>query len=246
MNTIKNIIWHFLFISTLLLLFPLSSFSIDEETAGKPTIALINRVIEIVERSASEIEWEIAKIGDLLNSGDIIKTGASSFSLVRFYDNSLLRVRELSEIIVYADRDLEAYHRNIEVKRGAIGFDINKKEIDRFQFSTPSSVASIRGSTGSVIVLPNEFDILLMITGMATLRNLLTDQELEVIGGEIAFSSSDGTLEKRPFTPEDLKLYGDSESTRDRRRRKLEIRTRDDLGNLNTIIIEYEEDENDK
>jgi hypothetical protein len=75
----------------------------------------------------------------------MIKTGPASFSLVRFYDNSLLRIRELSEVTVFADRDREAYHRNIQIERGTVSFDVRKQESDRFEFSTPTSVASIRG-----------------------------------------------------------------------------------------------------
>jgi hypothetical protein len=210
----------------------------------RPTIALVNRVVQIVERRSPEIEWRAAKIGDLLNSGDVIKTGPASFSLVRFYDNSLLRIRELTEIIVYADRDRSAYHRNIQVDRGGVGFDVRKQEADRFEFSTPTSVASIRGSSGSFTIVPGESDVLLMSTGRALLRNLLSGEELDVIGGEIAFSHSDGSLDKRSVNQDDLDRFGDesTEGAKERRKRILELRTKDEAGNPHKVIIEFEED----
>ena len=245
MNIHPRSIPIFILLSICSSLVPFTTTAIGEEHELHPTIALINRVVEMVERRAPDIEWQSAKIGDLLHSGDLVKTGLSSFSLVRFYDNSLLRIRELSEVIIYANRDPEAYHRNIEIKRGIIGFEINKQEVDRFQFTTPSSVASIRGSTGTVAVLPNEFDVLLMLTGNAILRNIVTGRELEVTGGEIAFSYPDGTIEKREVTADEVNRYSDSQIDINRRRRRLEIRTRDDGGSSRRIIIEYEEDETD-
>lgn len=214
----------------------------------RPTIALVNRVVEIVNRRTTGTDWREAKIGDLLNSGDIIKTGPASFSLVRFYDNSLLRIRELSEVTVYADRDREHYHRAIRVDGGSVSFDVQKKDTDRFDFSTPTSVASIRGSTGLLIVSFQEPDILLLVTGLATLLNSITGEEIELTGGEIGFSFGDGSLEKRTLTEEDFKRYGtlqDDIPGTERQQRILEIRTIDENGNPQTIIIEYEEDRKD-
>ncbi|GEM_PF-272843 len=223
----------------------------NENNDERPTIALVNRVVEIVERRSPEIDWQTAKIGDLLNSGDIVKTGAGSFSLIRFYDNSLLRVRELSEVTVYADRDRDNYHRDIEVDEGSVSFDVRKKEADRFEFSTPTSVASIRGSTGILIVRPGQADVLLMVTGLAMFLNRITGEEIEVYGGEIAFSFSDGNLEKRELTDDDLEEYGEpgdelDDTPGERQQRTIEIRTMDEDGNPRTLIIEYEEDKTDQ
>jgi hypothetical protein len=227
-----------------------------DEDAGndRPTIALVNRVVQIVERRTPQIDWREARIGDLLNSGDVVKTGPASFSLIRFYDNSLLRIRELSEVIVFADRDREAYHRNIQLEQGSVGFDVRKQDADRFEFSTPTSVASIRGSRGTFTVASGMPDVLLMATGNAVLRNVLSGNEIEVTGGEIGFSFTDGSLEKRDITPEDEEQYGegagDREGTNDRapvrERNVLEIRTQDEDGNERTIIIEYEEDKTEE
>jgi len=217
----------------------------------RPTIALVNRVVEIVERRSPEVDWQPANIGDLLNSGDIVKTGEDSFSLIRFYDNSLLRIRELSEVRVYAERDRENYHRDIEIDEGAVGFDISKKESDRFEFSTPTSVASIRGSTGILIVRPDSPDIFLLVTGLAHLLNLISGEDIEINSGEIVFSFPDGTMEKREITESDLEEYGNPddelyETPVERQQRTIEIRTIDEDGNARTIIIEYEEDKTDQ
>jgi hypothetical protein len=230
---------------------PNRALSDDTQTNDdRPTVALVNRVVEIVERRAPAIDWRQAKIGDLLNSGDMIKTGPASFSLVRFYDNSLLRIRELSEVTVFADRDREAYHRNIQIERGTVSFDVRKQESDRFEFSTPTSVASIRGSSGILSVEPENPTVLLMVTGFAILRNLLSGEEVNVTGGQIAFSFPDGGIQIRDITEDDLDQYGDvtDETGKDieRQRRTLEIRTTDEDGNPRRLIIEFEEDKKDQ
>jgi len=248
----KNLLYVTLFLSfCLVLLGDQARAEENERNDNRATIALVNRVVEIVERRTPEIDWQQAKIGDLLNSGDVVKTGENSFSLIRFYDNSLLRIRELSEVTVYADRDRENYHRNIEVEGGSVSFDVRKKESDRFEFSTPTSVASIRGSSGIFIARLNDMDILLMATGLATFLNQITGEEISVNGGEIAFSFPDGTLEKREITQDDWDEYGDpgdeiEETPVERQQRTLEIRAIDEDGNPRTIIIEYEENIEDR
>lgn len=241
-------------IVVLLSIYGLPIDRVDAKTGNsgneRPTIALVNRVVEIVQRKSTELDWKEAKIGDLLNSGDVIRTGPASFSLVRFYDNSLLRIRELSEVTVYADRDRESYHRNIHVDEGSVSFDVRKKESDRFEFSTPTSVASIRGSTGVFIVTLNEPDVLLMVTGLAFLINQITGEEIEIAGGEIGFSYHDGRLEKREITNDDLEKYGgvngEVDSSPERQRRTIEIDVIGEDGTLHTIVIELEEESQDR
>jgi hypothetical protein len=205
----------------------------------RPTIALVNRVVEVVERRTNGVEWTKAKIGDLLISGDVVKTGPQSFSLIRFYDNSLLRIQEFSEVTIYSDRDKNHYHRNIEVGKGSIGFDVRKEERDRFEFSTATSVASIRGSSGLFSTVSDGGDVLLMTSGSAVLKNTHTGKEVAVRGGEIAFSRADGSLDKRDISQHDIQQYGASLGEtgihRDRRQpRTIEIRVMDEHGNVYT------------
>lgn len=205
----------------------------------RPTIALVNRVVEVVERRTNGVEWTNAKIGDLLTSGDIMKTGPKSFSLVRFYDNSLLRIQELSEVTIFSDRDKNHYHRHIEVGKGSIGFDVRKEERDRFEFSTVTSVASIRGSSGLFSIVPADGDVLLMTSGLAVMKNTYTGEEIAVRGGEIAFSRADGSLRKRDINQDDIQRYGVTLSKKDvhregRQTRTIEIRVMDEHGNVYT------------
>ena len=205
----------------------------------RPTIALVNRVVEVVERRTNGVEWTNAKIGDLLTSGDVVKTGPQSFSLIRFYDNSLLRIQELSEVTIYSDRDKNHYHRHIEVGKGAIGFDVRKEERDRFEFSTATSVASIRGSSGLFSMLSAGGDVLLMTSGLAVMKNTQTGEEITVRGGEIAFSRADGSLRKRDINQNDIQQYGlslgDTGIQRQGRQpRTIEIRVMDEQGNVYT------------
>lgn len=205
----------------------------------RPTIALVNRVVEVVERRTNGVEWTNAKIGDLLTSGDVVKTGPQSFSLIRFYDNSLLRIQELSEVTIFSDRDKNHYHRNIEVGKGSVGFDVRKEERDRFEFSTVTSVASIRGSSGLFSILPTGGDVLLMTSGLAVMKNTNTGEEIAVRGGEIAFSRVDGSLRKRDINQDDIQQYGISLSDRGiqrqpRQPRTIDIRVMDEQGNVYT------------
>jgi hypothetical protein len=71
-----------------------------------------------------------------------------------------------------------------------------------------------------------------MVTGFAILRNLLSGEEVNVTGGQIAFSFPDGGIQIRDITEDDLDQYGDvtdetgKDIERQRRRSRSEPRTR--------------------
>lgn len=115
-------------------------------------IALVKKVHKDVNyrKNADQSEWEKAIIGLILSDGNEIKTGVKSLALILFTDGSgLLRVRENSILHIYGEKKDKKLNKDAFIQKGLIGFDVNKQsEDEEFKFTTPTVVASIRGTSG--------------------------------------------------------------------------------------------------
>src|SRR5436189_5516189 len=64
------------------------------------TVALITKIVQDVARKSPPEDWMKAAKGDPLISGNQVKTGSRSLAIVKFIDNSIIRVREHSELTI--------------------------------------------------------------------------------------------------------------------------------------------------
>lgn len=146
------------FIAAILLPF-LLAFTLGEKnnngqklSPSENPIALVKKVHKDVRyrKTAEQSEWEKAIIGLVLKDGNEIKTGNKSLALILFTDGSgLLRVRENSILHIYGEKKDKKLNKDAFIQKGLIGFDINKQsEDEEFKFTTPTVVASIRGTSG--------------------------------------------------------------------------------------------------
>lgn len=146
---------------TLLIMVPfLMAFNSGEEKSGsnegtkspdKKIIAQVIRIFkDVTKKTSEEPEWVIAKKGDPLEDGGEVKTGFKSLAIVVFTDGSgTLRVRENSILHIYGEQHGKSMNKNTFIQKGLIGFDVNKQAADEeFKFTTPTVVASIRGTNG--------------------------------------------------------------------------------------------------
>jgi hypothetical protein len=168
------------------------------------SIALVSKVIQSVEhKEAGGDQWAPAKRGEVLTSGERVKTGEKSIAVIKFKDNSMLRVRELTEVLLNGVVDGKAFLKSTEVQKGVIGFNIKKQQKgEEFRFSSPTSVASIRGTSGQ-FGATDSADKLVVLEGLVRLMNKSSSRELDVEEGWTGISYPSGKLEKRPSTPDE-------------------------------------------
>lgn len=117
---------------------------------GTP-VALIKKFVkDVTYKKDAASDWATAKTGKLLQDGGEVKTGSKSLALVLFTDDSgLLRVRENSVLHIYGQKENQKMNKNTFVQKGLVGFDVKKQsENEEFKFTTPTVVASIRGTGG--------------------------------------------------------------------------------------------------
>ncbi|MFN0157739.1 MAG: FecR domain-containing protein [Bacteroidota bacterium] len=208
--------------------------------AEPPTgsVALVSKVILDVSRKESDKTWQTAKRGETLSTGDKVKTGEKSLAVIKFKDNSLVRVRERSELTVTGEVNRGAFSKSVNMEKGVVGFNIKKQQTDEeFRFTSPTSVASIRG-TGGQFTSSAAADTLTVIEGLVRLTNKLSSEFVDVGAGFTGISNPNGSVEARPATPEEQQAALEASKISDQENR-LEFEFRDGQGNRKMLKIEY-------
>ncbi len=170
----------------------------------QPAVAVVCKVVREVSYREAFKDWQIARRGATLSSGDRIRTGENSVAVVKFKDRSLVLVRERSILTITGTTNGSLFTKSVDVENGAAGFNINKQRSnEEFRFSSPTSVASIRG-TGGQFVASALSDTLTLIEGEVVLTNLRSYRSVNVQAGYTGISHSDGRIFVRIASPEEL------------------------------------------
>ena len=182
----------------------------------KQPIATIFKPIGNVTYKTGDKDWAKAKPAIPLLSGDLVRTDENSFAIVKFLENSILRVQEKSEVTISGEiTQKKEFSKNVYLERGSLGFQVKHRPNEKFEFSTPTSVASIRGTGGLLIAGSDSNDVLILGTGVVQFRNLLSNFIATVKAGQTAFSFTDGTIKVTQTTPEEQRMLqgGNEDST---------------------------------
>ena len=208
------------------------------ETNG---VAIVKKAYNDVQKEAHNGKTEKAQISTPLFSEDRLKTGRKAFALVKFTeDNSIIRMREQAVLTIKSGGLRNSTLKEAFLEMGGIGFEVSKQlNNQQFQLTSPTSVASIRGTKGKWCRSEHS-DTLILIEGKVLLKNRLSNKEVEMDGGSIGFSNDDGTIEKREATEDELADAVRFAST-DESRRQMKIDMKDPKGTKKTLKLDYKE-----
>lgn len=172
---------------------------------NKP-IAIIYKPVGTVDFLKDGKDWTKAAAATPLTTGDRVKTGENSFVIIKFIENSILRLQEKSEITIHGELSAnKEFSKNVHLERGQLGFDVKKQVNEKFEFSTPTSVASIRGTEGLLINGGDSADVLILGMGVVVFTNTVSNNSVNVNGGQTGYSYANGTIVVKQTTPEELK-----------------------------------------
>ncbi len=206
--------------------------------ADSKNVALFWIIKNNVEKSAEGgKDWKSAKKGELIYDNDVVRTQKDAFALIKFNDTSTLRVGPSSEVEVYGENTPSSTN----IKTGEVGFNMAKQKDKPFQFTTPTAVASIRGTEGFFAVQINGTDFLTIIEGLVRLSNRFSNDTVDVGAGETGESSGDGKISVHKSTQDDLNrlsqlnnLFG--------QKHELKMQYRGSDGQMHEIIIETQQE----
>lgn len=167
--------------------------------------AYIIKVVRDVERK-STTGWSKAITTDQLKSGQEVRTGEKSFAMIRFSDESKVAVREKSIITIAGQmQGRQIVDRDVYIEKGRVSFGVKKQQTEQFRFTSPISVASIRGTEGGTGFDPaaGEADITIIV-GSAEFRNTRSNRSMTVGAGETGKADTSGNVGKDRANQEDL------------------------------------------
>jgi hypothetical protein len=152
----------------------------------KPIAAYIIKVVKDVERrSSSTTGWSKALLLSELKAGYEVRTQDKSFAMIKFADESKVAVREKSIITISGEvQGGKILNRDVYIERGRTSFEIKKQQTEEFRFTSPISVASIRGTLGGTGFDPGEnLADITIITGVAEFSSSRTGCKVDVRAG---------------------------------------------------------------
>jgi hypothetical protein len=214
--------------------------------------ATVIKVVKSVDKKSPTSGWQKALLADQLHSGYELRTEQGSFAMIKFPDETKIIVRQNSIVSVKAKvQGRQVLDRSIYMPRGSVAFDVKKQATEQFRFSSPISVASIRGTQGGYSSGADSVDQLIINEGLATLTNLLSHLSQDVSTGQIGITYGNGQINVNKSTPDQqeqgnigntgLGDQGGNQGGTQKTKRQIRIPGEDKDGHKKTIIFEWEE-----
>lgn len=173
----------------------------------KPIAAYIIKVVKDVERRSGKTEgWSKALALAELKAGYEVRTQEGSLALIKFADESKVTVRPKSILTIQGEvQGGKILNRDIYIERGRTLFDIKKQKEEQFRFTSPISVASIRGTEGGTGFDPSfNFADIVIITGFAEFSSSRTGCQVQVRAGMSGYIDSTGACRADTATTRQL------------------------------------------
>lgn len=167
--------------------------------------AIVLKVIQDVKHKKPTTDWLQTKPATQLETADQLRTGDKSIAVVRFVDGSSLRVRENTTITIFADKKDRGLIKKTKIDVGKMRFDVEKQQDeDEFIITTPTAVATIRGTSGFVNVDENGQTLLVVETGIVDVRALVGAQQAGTVeAGNSSFINREGNVQINPSTEQE-------------------------------------------
>ncbi len=200
-------------LSFVVLLATAQSIALSSPAAdSKKPIATVFKPVGTVEYQTAGKGWTKATPAIPLYPGDRVRTAENSFVIIKFLENSILRVQQKTEITINGEISADKeFSKNVNVRYGQLGFNVQKHANEKFEFTTPTSVASIRGTQGALTSTDSSFQLILG-SGVVVVTNLFSNQNITVNGGQMAISLANGQLNVKQATQEELNQMNQSTS----------------------------------
>lgn len=183
----------------------------SETKSPAADVAVVVKVVKDVQTKSEQSAFKVAQRGQNLNSGDAVKTGEKSFSILKFLDGSVIRVQENSEIKVRGEKDGAKLEKSVDINLGKLGFNVKQRPGEQFRFTSPTSVASIKGTNGAYTSDGNGSSLTIS-EGNGEFETK-DGKKFQVGAGETAFVTTTGESGKRPASQTELSNASTSTKT---------------------------------
>ena len=134
------------------------------------------------------------KRGKQINDKDWVRTKDDGYIALMFIDDkTLLKIRENSELEIKAVRSGAGLDKSIQMAFGKVKAEISPQLSGVFTIATPTSVASVKGTTLYIVSTPDG-DQIIVTDGTVEVTNNESGQTVTVTVGQTVTSNPDGTI----------------------------------------------------
>ena len=181
---------------------------------------------------------QVLKPGSPLSHQDKIKTGKNGYiALMYLDDKTVVKILGNSDLTISGDRSGNKINKSLDIKYGKIAANVKPQKGKEFRISTPTSVASVKGTEFAIQSDPSSGDSFTLIEGLIQVTNSITGESTQVQEGETAISTPDGSLNVAETTNDDL--YGFEEASIEPPTQELRFEVEDENGNIKEILIKF-------
>ena len=209
------------------ILFPSSKVAIAIKTKGD---------VSIIYKGLNSAQ--VLKPGSPLSHQDKIKTGKNGYiALMYLDDKTVVKMLGNSDLTIMGDRSGNKINKSLDIKYGRVAANVKPQKGKEFRISTPTSVASVKGTEFTIQSDPSTGDSFTLIEGLIEVTNSITGESTEVQEGETATSTPDGSLDVAETTNDDLD--GFEEASIDPPTQELRFEVENENGNIKEILIKF-------
>lgn len=142
-------------------------------------LAIIRRYKPDVKiKHANDTEWQDAQMAAKLFDSDTLRTDADGYAAVQFMDNSLVKVKPNSLLIIRGEViDKNSTASRIAVEVGEVFLNVTKRQ-SQFEVQTPRAVASVKGTSFSTQVDEEGSTTVLVLSGSVELTATISGQKV--------------------------------------------------------------------
>ena len=209
------------------ILFPSSKVAIAIKTKGD---------VSIIYKGLNSAQ--VLKPGSPLSHQDKIKTGKNGYiALMYLDDKTVVKMLGNSDLTIMGDRSGNKINKSLDIKYGRVAANVKPQKGREFRISTPTSVASVKGTEFTIQSDPSTGDSFTLIEGLIEVTNSISGESTEVQEGETATSTPDGSLDVAETTNDDLD--GFEEASIEPPTQELRFEVEDENGNIKEILIKF-------
>ena len=152
-------------------------------------------------------------------------------------DKTVVKMLGNSDLTIMGDRSGNKINKSLDIKYGRIAANVKPQKGKEFRISTPTSVASVKGTEFAIQSDPSSGDSFTLIQGLIQVTNSITGESTQVQEGETAISTPDGSLDVAETTSDDLD--GFEEASMEPPTQELRFEVEDENGNIKEILIKF-------
>jgi hypothetical protein len=201
------------------------------------SVAVLTKVKGNVQVQKSNSEFSLVKAGQLLNHKDLIKTSANAFAVLIYLDDkSMVKLRGNTNLEIQGERIGKSLKKNLEITGGTVRAIVSEQRRGEFSISSPTSVASVKGTDLWFQSDNEEGDSIFCLEGIVQLINNSSGEIVDLLMNQTGVSTPDGGVSVSTTVAADIPIDEDDSG---KEPKEFRISFKDSDGAEKVLIIKY-------